>query len=361
MNKKQLKKAIKNTFVYRLLTSPSKEEYNRMEKANVLLNTPALKRKAYLYWVLLGIPYYDFVLCRCRTKSFSEASRIVTYRTQKSFYFATGDLKGRMLSGNKYASYKRFEPFYQREVVCYLPSENLKENFIEAMKIHNCLPEIDKCREELWYFAQRHDAFVVKPFSNKWGIGVKVVKGINTPEKLDQLLSEYSEGFVAEELIAQSESMAVFHPNSVNTVRVNTVVYDDGSVEVKWPCFRMGAGGSFVDNAGSGGIVAAVDATTGKLIAASDEKQAVFTKHPDTGVELIGATIPRWDELCECVKKMALLFPECRFVGWDMALTDNGWVLVELNTLPMNGWQIASGIGVKKEFNEMKRRFGRFV
>lgn len=55
-----------------------------------------------------------------------------------------------------------------------------------------------------------------------------------------------------------------------------------------------------------------------------------FNFHPDTGVQLIGRNIPRWDELIRLAKELALV-TEQKYVSWDLALTDAGWVMVEAN------------------------------
>ncbi|MCR4754955.1 MAG: hypothetical protein K5868_05400 [Lachnospiraceae bacterium] len=56
-----------------------------------------------------------------------------------------------------------------------------------------------------------------------------------------------------------------------------------------------------------------------------------FQNHPDTNVKLKGYQIPKWDDLLDITKKLAQVLPNIRYVGWDMALTHKGWVLVEGN------------------------------
>ena len=48
--------------------------------------------------------------------------------------------------------------------------------------------------------------------------------------------------------------------------------------------------------------------------------------------------------------------PDCRIMGWDMALTDKGWVVVECNYGPELLIQWASGRGVRDEFEVIKER-----
>lgn len=163
-------------------------------------------------------------------------------------------------------------------------------------------------------------------------------------------------GYILEELIENDNIMASLHPQSLNTVRIPTVRYDD-RVEVMHPFLRMGCGDAFVDNAGSGGIMGNVDIETGTVYAAADELGRGYTHHPDSGIELTGFTIPRWQEALELVKRMARVLPSVRYVGWDMALTKNtGWVMIEGNDKGQFVFQVADRKGFRKEFEKIKKK-----
>lgn len=53
--------------------------------------------------------------------------------------------------------------------------------------------------------------------------------------------------------------------------------------------------------------------------------------HPETGVLIEGMTIPDWPVLRELIANVAPLFPGIRTQSWDVALTDRGPVLLEIN------------------------------
>lgn len=148
--------------------------------------------------------------------------------------------------------------------------------------------------------------------------------------------------------------MASLHPKSLNTVRIPTIRYDD-RVEIIHPFLRMGRGDAVVDNAGAGGIMGNVDVTTGVVYAASDELGRAYTQHPDTGVELIGFVIPQWKEAVEQVKEMAMVLPSVRYVGWDMALTKSGWVMIEGNDKGQFIFQVADRKGFRDEFEKIRK------
>lgn len=187
----------------------------------------------------------------------------------------------------------------------------------------------------LYDFLRKHGGFIKKPFSWGLGIGVELVRyngqGIEEIKKLAQKYSE--EGYcVIEEIIVQNDKMASIHPSSVNTVRWCTVL-TNGQVHTFHPFMKWGIGGSEIDNASQGGILAAIDEKTGIVnTCAVDKTNHKFTVHPTTSKPIVGFQIPQWEELRKMVNELALIMPDVRYVGWDLALTkDRGWVVIECN------------------------------
>ena len=62
-----------------------------------------------------------------------------------------------------------------------------------------------------------------------------------------------------------------------------------------------------------------------------------------------GWRIPRWNELIETAENLFReCLPENKYIGFDFALTDNGWVLIEGNWGQFVGQY--NGMGVKDLF-----------
>ena len=68
--------------------------------------------------------------------------------------------------------------------------------------------------------------------------------------------------YLAEEFVESHESLAVFHPSSLNTLRVITFRNED-RFEVFGCGLRVGNNGLHVDNAHGGGIFCEIDPKTG--------------------------------------------------------------------------------------------------
>jgi len=133
-----------------------------------------------------------------------------------------------------------------------------------------------------------------------------------------------------EEAIVQHSEMNLLYPDSINTIRFITLVENDG-VKLLGASLRMG-NGKHVDNTTEGGVYASINIKDGKLDSvAFNSLGEKFPKHPITKQDIEGFQIPFWDEIIDMCKKAAFEVPDVRCVGWDVAVTENGPLLIEGN------------------------------
>lgn len=257
-----------------------------------------------------------------------------------------------------------FVPEYEKNIFCDRGNDGMQAKIFDSKWKSYCHFKDYYHREcvrvedtdDLQHFFKWHRDFIVKPDSAACGRGITVFHAQNERDA-NSLIDRYligRVGCIAEELIVNDPIMQSLHPSSLNTVRIPTVRYDN-RVEVIHPFLRVGRGSSVVDNAGSGGIMGNIDVATGRVYAAADELGREYKTHPDTGVSLIGFTIPKWQEALMLVKQMAQVIPSVRYVGWDMALTPNGWVMIEGNDKGQFVWQVADRKGFRAEFDNIKK------
>ena len=193
---------------------------------------------------------------------------------------------------------------------------------------------------------------IVKPAADGCGSGI-FLYGYKDEDSLKQKFEEMMQNgssYIVEELIKQDSRMGVWSESSVNTLRINTFKNKKGVFN--HICFiRTGRNGAFVDNAGQGGIFAIIDDKTGKICSdGQNEHLSVFERHPDSGIVYKGWQIPEWEEVLSLAKEIhAKVFPKHPYIGWDFALSDNGWVLIEGNWGQFVCQQICSGKGIKQE------------
>jgi len=146
--------------------------------------------------------------------------------------------------------------------------------------------------------------------------------------------------------------MAEFHPQSVNTIRMSVIRLNSSTIVFE-PFMRIGRGDAIVDNAGAGGLIAAIDSATGTVIACGDELGHSYERHPNTVKQIIGFVIPKWKEACELGKQLSEIVPTTRYIGWDLALTDRGWDVVEGNEMAQFLAQLVTKKGIRSKLDNI--------
>ena len=185
------------------------------------------------------------------------------------------------------------------------------------------------------WVAGRKD-FMIKPLDGSCGRGVMKITTADyadTKAIYDFILTNQS--VLAEERVIQNDKMASIYPGTINTIRIVSL-YNKECDKVYFPfiAIRIGNGG-VVDNINSGGMTSIVDAETGIIrFPASDKNFIKYETHPVTGTVFKGFQIPMWTECLALVCEAVRLLPEVGYVGWDVAISKNGPLLLEANDYP---------------------------
>jgi hypothetical protein len=122
----------------------------------------------------------------------------------------------------------------------------------------------------------------------------------------------------------------------LTSCRMMTVKNESGGFEATHAVFKSSTQrGAIVDNFHRGGIVSRVDIRTGELGPASDAGVGRpcnwLAEHPLTSAPIKGRRLPMWAETVELVCRAHAAFPDRITIGWDVAITDNGPVIIEGN------------------------------
>jgi len=122
-------------------------------------------------------------------------------------------------------------------------------------------------------------------------------------------------------------------------VRILTCRNQDGGIEVTNAAFRMALrNDTTVDGLHRGGIAANVDVDSGRLGPATNlgltPEIGWCHQNPATGVPIAGRILPMWAETCALAIRAHAMLPHKVMVGWDMAITPDGPVVVEGNGAP---------------------------
>ena len=198
---------------------------------------------------------------------------------------------------------------------------------------------------------------VFKSSDGKCGLGVKIENSSDFNEKyLINYMIENKYDLV-EEFIIQHPLLNKLSPSGVNTIRIFTQLDQDNEVIILG-CRQRISVNSAIDNMAAGNIAANIDNITGKISGVgvySDITKKEETKHPITGVEIIGFQVPFWNETITLVIEAAKLHPQNHSIGWDIVMTEKGPGLIEGNhDWCKLLWQLPVKEGLKSAIEKFK-------
>jgi len=156
-----------------------------------------------------------------------------------------------------------------------------------------------------------------------------------------------------EKQIIQEPILASFNPDTVNTLRVQVIKDKKNKDKIISAAVRFGKKGGFIDNASQGGIVVSLDIEKGVLGEYGVKKYDMnkYYSHPDTNISFSGVEVNQWDEVKSLVYKTLDFLPYYRGIGFDIATTDQGPVIIEINTgAAMDAPQLGKEKGIAEHF-----------
>ena len=300
----------------------------------------------YHYWVY-GCTVDEYFYYKFYDKSHVEKKEYITLRERVVYLEPLNKTEDAHLLFNKNETYDIFKEEFKRDLIV-----------LRSMKDYKTFE----------MFVRKHSEFVVKPTDLGGGRGVHKFKVASLDESeckkaFESIINEIEDNkrslrgkessIILEELIDQSEELAVFNPESVNGVRITTVRVN-GKTYIYQPWLKIGRGGQFVTSAVFGTLDAGINVDTGIVDTMGyNEVGEKYKKHPDRDIDILGFKVPYWEELKEFAIKCADKLPSIGCVGWDFALSKKGWCIMEGNFRGDFMWQLYRNKGMKKEFEEL--------
>ncbi len=220
--------------------------------------------------------------------------------------------------------------------------------WISAGKIVPLLrePRIDS--PEALREACRHlGRLVMKPFGESAGKGFHVLAweqgrflldGSPAGEEALDALFRQATNYMVTEFAPNGEYAARIYPSSTNTVRVLVMrdPFRDRQAFVAVAVHRFGSRTSApTDNFQRGGFGAEVDVASGVMGKATtypkSGRMEWFSRHPETGALIEGVEVPGWSHLVERLLAATEAYDFLDYVGWDVAVREDGFNVVEAN------------------------------
>lgn len=182
---------------------------------------------------------------------------------------------------------------------------------------------------------------IAKPARGEGGDGVMMLGAFADVRDLAGRLPPRVAGrrgvLVIQPRIATHPDLADLALNALPTVRVVTILDETGAPEVVSATFRFASvAEARVDNMKAGGLIAPVDLEAGTLGAACrGYGGGDFDVHPATGASIVGRGLPDWPAVkALAVRAHADAFGDYVLIGWDIAMTPEGPLLIEGNGKP---------------------------
>lgn len=282
--------------------------------------------------------YYQFEFEK-RGREFRDS--FLGLNEQRYYLDYLNPIKYYSLARNKYIAHKMLENVGVRKSILYCYFQPEARYGISSECAYNLDGVLRILKEK------GVQSCVVKTTESSHGDNVWVIKSIVYLDQ-DAILTRYDnqelmlssilgqDPLIFEGIVKQTKQFSTFNDSSVNTIRFMTTLYPDGSSQVIAAFFKVGRDGKCVDNAGSGGNVdACVDVESGEIKFTVQFEGWRHVKeiecHPDNGSQLNGVFIDNWQTIKEEVIKFQQAFPYCKAAGWDIAITDEGPVVIEVN------------------------------
>ncbi|WP_209426801.1 sugar-transfer associated ATP-grasp domain-containing protein [Pararhodobacter sp. SW119] len=176
----------------------------------------------------------------------------------------------------------------------------------------------------------REGEFFSKPID---GIQGKEARLVRPGDDVEAFVAD-ARKVIVQPRIRQHPLLHRLSPHSVNTVRIDTLRVGKAWINSA-AVLKAGVGDSIVDNGSAGGVFVGIDLESGTLQAIGRQKTkfstAVYERHPDTGVVFEDFVVPHWALLRETVTRAAEVMLPLQTLGWDVAITEDGVLLLEAN------------------------------
>ncbi len=259
-----------------------------------------------------GLGLSDYTNFKFYNRNRKERKEYVGTRLENKFYETVSPSAYKKRYTIKYDFLEDFKEFTKRDFI--VPNE---ENYEQYLR-----------------FLEKHDVFMSKPYD---GLAGKDVKKEYTKEINDK--KEFFQNCIAnriflEELVIQHQDLNKLCAKSVNTMRIMTF-NDNGKPRIIWMGLRVGNGVNSIDNFHAKGMGVNIDINTGKLVGnAIDKDLNEYVEHPTSHIKFDGFQIPCFEEAKQMVLKASLKSDKILVVGWDVAISENGPVIIEGNRRP---------------------------
>ncbi|MGH7071176.1 MAG: sugar-transfer associated ATP-grasp domain-containing protein [Acetobacteraceae bacterium] len=276
---------------------------------------------------------YDQTLAR------DEARRYVGKRAQNAFHAACNDLRWYAVAHDKAL-------FYAAAAGYGLPVPRTRAVYAPGVRTFGA--ETIRTPEALAAFLSNAACYpmFVKPIDGIYSLGVlslaalehgRICLTTGEAASLEAVVGFVTgfggAGFLLQDRLEPHPALRQAFGATLPTVRFLVLLAPDGAA-VESAVLKIPSARNPADNYWrAGNLLGALDRAGTLMRAMTGIGAAVrdVATHPDTGATLNGLAVPDWERARELCQRAATVFPGIRTQSWDVAITDAGPVLLEVN------------------------------
>lgn len=309
----------------------------------------------------LGLSEYYFYRVYEHARTPEQRQRFAGWRLCRDLDRSLNSSNWRAIANDKLLMYGIFEglqlPYPKLKAVYSAPPRR----FPHALALHAA------AQVEAFLRDPAAPPYFMKPLHGSYGRGACSVVGYEAGQ--DSLLLGNGERWKVAEAVAGVierrhhgylfQDLVVPHPDlrevcgrSVSSARV-VVLLEESGPRLFRAVWKVPTGGNMSDNfmhGETGNLLALVDVQSGRVdrvITGVGTTMREVAVHPERGAALKGRTLPDWPAVRELCLSAASAFPGLKLQHWDVALGEQGPVILEINVEgSMDLHQLAGSRGV---------------
>ena len=294
-----------------------KKNYKRLNNVISYINNKYYIGKLYLL--------IDIFICKIKYKA-----NLNDYKMFSMYLLNNKERKTILTSGknliltNKLNDYSKLHIFENKNEFNEVFGDYLKRKWMFINR---------KNYNEFECFIKNMDYIIAKPNDNTEGKRIEKIKvGDYSIKELYNYLKD-KDLLLVEEVIKQHNYLNKLYSKSINRVTVVTILYNDITYIIS---INLNLGNnSIVDSLKRGGMTNKIDIETGtSLHPFCDRGLNNYYFHPVTKEKINNIKLPYINEIKSLVKDLSKIIKTVRYVNWDIAITNDGPILIGASPLP---------------------------
>lgn len=203
---------------------------------------------------------------------------------------------------------------------------------------------------ESYFQATRGQELFIKKLYGECGDGCYLINMNSDIQELERAMR--GSCYIVQDRLMQHDAINKINPSCINTIRIVTIVGKESKEPHVFAHYMRVGCNAINDNRATGGVGVAIT-EDGHMVRYGVGHHKVEEKHSVTGHVYLDTLIPYWEEIKLLALKAHKEILDVPTIGWDVAITPTGPVLIEGNdNWEISGAQDTSG-GLKQRWYEL--------